>query len=44
MKPAESRGFGRLPILKCPGFGIELDDNKVNQTADLFDKNLANND
>lgn len=35
---------GRLPALKGPGFGIELDDDKVRQAAELFQKNLAGHD
>jgi L-alanine-DL-glutamate epimerase-like enolase superfamily enzyme len=34
---------GKLPVLKGPGLGIELDDDKVKQAAKLFDKNLTNN-
>jgi len=35
---------GKLLSLKGPGFGIELEGDKVKQGAELFDKNLTNND
>jgi L-alanine-DL-glutamate epimerase-like enolase superfamily enzyme len=33
---------GKLPVLNGPGLGIALDDDRVKQAAELFDKSLTN--
>ncbi len=35
---------GKLPVLKGPGLGFELDDDKVEQAAELFDKKVTDNE
>lgn len=33
---------GKLPVFEGPGFGIELDDDKVKQAAELFEREIKN--